>query len=114
MFTGLTMVIREVWQFDGKFIFNMHIEILLVRMVTVILSNRAVNNLVGSIDLIVIVIYCNHDLKDTDVIAVSCDVYSSAYTSVIMVYSMLPKVIISLHRLLMTALLKYIAKILSI
>ena len=83
-------------------------------MVTVILSNRAVNNLVGSIDLIVTVIYCNYDLKDTDVIAVPCDVYSSAYTSVIMVYSMLPKVIISLHRLLMTALLKYITKILSI
>ena len=41
----------------------------------------------------------------------SCDVYSSAYTSVIMVYSMLPKVIITLHRLLMTALLKYITKI---
>ena len=71
-------------------------------MVTIILSNRAVNSLVGSIDLIVTVIYCNHYLKDTDVIAVSCDVYSSTYISVIMVYSMLPKVIISLHRLLMT------------
>ena len=60
-------------------------------MVTVILSNRAVNNLVGSIDLIVTVIYCNHDLKDTDVIAVSCNVYSSAYTSMIMVIPCCPK-----------------------